>query len=59
MNDTQQPARPYFRTPAISPDDTLVAFVHAADIWIVPVTGGVAEGPRLPTLLARRRSDRV
>ncbi|MFL5806541.1 MAG: S41 family peptidase [Roseiflexaceae bacterium] len=43
MNDTQQPARPYFRTPAISPDDTLVAFVHAADIWIVPVAGGVAE----------------
>jgi Tol biopolymer transport system component/C-terminal processing protease CtpA/Prc len=43
MTDTQQPARPYLRTPAISPDGTLVAFVHAADIWIVPVAGGVAE----------------
>ena len=43
MSDTQQPARPYLRTPAISPDGTLVAFVHAADIWIVPIAGGVAE----------------
>ncbi|HET9221409.1 MAG TPA: peptidase S41, partial [Roseiflexaceae bacterium] len=43
MTDTQQPARPYLRTPAISPDGMLVAFVHAADIWIVPIDGGVAE----------------
>jgi Tol biopolymer transport system component/C-terminal processing protease CtpA/Prc len=43
MSDTQQPARPYLRTPAISPDGALVAFVHAADIWIVPIEGGVAE----------------
>jgi Tol biopolymer transport system component/C-terminal processing protease CtpA/Prc len=43
MSDTQQPARPSLRTPAISPDGALVAFVHAADIWIVPVEGGVAE----------------
>jgi tricorn protease len=43
MTDIQQPARPYLRTPAISPDGTLVAFVHAADIWIVPIEGGVAE----------------
>src|SRR4029453_16785551 len=43
MSDTQQTGRPYLRTPAISPDGALVAFVHAADIWIVPVAGGVAE----------------
>src|SRR5689334_17699260 len=43
MTDTQQPARPYLRTPTISPDGRFVAFVHAADIWIVPVEGGTAE----------------
>jgi tricorn protease len=43
MSDTQQPARPYLRTPAIAPDGKLVAFVHAADVWLVPVAGGVAE----------------
>src|SRR5438093_10631153 len=43
MSDNQQPARPYFRTPTITPDGKLVAFVYAGDIWVVPVEGGDAE----------------
>ncbi len=43
MSDNPQPARPYFRTPTITPDGKLVAFVYAGDIWVVPVEGGDAE----------------
>jgi tricorn protease len=42
MSDTRL-ARPYFRTPAISPDGASIAFVYAADIWIVEAAGGDAE----------------
>jgi Tol biopolymer transport system component/C-terminal processing protease CtpA/Prc len=31
------------RTPTIAPAGDVVAFVHAADIWIVPLAGGPAE----------------
>src|SRR5689334_3605931 len=43
MTDTQRNARPYFRTPNISPDGAQIAFVYAADIWLVPIEGGDAE----------------
>src|SRR5262245_40413155 len=43
MTDTQVQARPYFRTPAISPDGGQVAFAHATDIWLVAASGGDAE----------------
>jgi tricorn protease len=43
MSDSQISARPYFRTPAISPDSTKIAFVYAADIWLVGIDGGDAE----------------
>jgi Tol biopolymer transport system component/C-terminal processing protease CtpA/Prc len=35
--------QPYFRTPALSPDGRLLAFVYAADIWLVDAQGGSAE----------------
>jgi Tol biopolymer transport system component/C-terminal processing protease CtpA/Prc len=35
--------KPYLRTPTLSPDGRLVAFVHAADIWLAPADGGDAE----------------
>ena len=37
-----QDARPYLRQPAISPDGTQVAFVHAGDIYLVSSQGGLA-----------------
>jgi Tol biopolymer transport system component/C-terminal processing protease CtpA/Prc len=43
MSNTQGGARPYFRTPSISPDGTQVAFIYAGDIWLVSVEGGDAE----------------
>src|SRR6266508_2101004 len=43
MNDTQSIPRPYFRTPSISPDGARIAFVYAADIWLVGIEGGDAE----------------
>lgn len=36
-------ARPYLRTPAISPDGQQIAFVYATDIWLVGSAGGSAE----------------
>lgn len=36
-------ARPYFHSPALSPDGRLVAFVHASDVWLVERSGGSAE----------------
>ncbi|MDB5296280.1 MAG: peptidase [Phycisphaerales bacterium] len=33
---------PSFAEPAISPDGSEVAFVHAGDIWVVPARGGTA-----------------
>jgi len=35
--------QPYFRTPAVSPDGDMIAFVYAGDIWAVPIGGGAAE----------------
>ncbi len=43
MNETQVTARPYFRTPSISPDGSQVAFVYADDIWLIPIAGGEAQ----------------
>ena len=43
MNTTQPTSRPYFRTPVISPSSEYIAFVYAADIWLVPAAGGRAE----------------
>lgn len=43
MNHSQLSTRPYFRTPAISPDGHRIAFVYAADIWLVDIGGGNAE----------------
>ncbi|MEO7912522.1 MAG: S41 family peptidase [Roseiflexaceae bacterium] len=43
MSNTQGSARPYFRTPTISPDGAKVAFVYAGDIWLVSIEGGDAE----------------
>jgi len=43
MSNTTGSARPYFRTPSISPDGAQVAFVYAGDIWLVSVEGGDAE----------------
>ncbi len=34
---------PYLRTPALSPDGSLLAFVYASDIWLVASSGGTAE----------------
>lgn len=42
VSDTRH-ARPYFRTPTISPDGASIAFVYAADIRIVATDGGDAE----------------
>ncbi len=42
MNITQTMARPYFRTPVVSPSGEHIAFVYAADIWLVHATGGRA-----------------
>ncbi|MGQ9547305.1 MAG: S41 family peptidase [Roseiflexus sp.] len=39
----QYPARPYFRTPAMDPTGSRVAFVYAGDIWLVATDGGRAE----------------
>jgi len=33
---------PYYRQPAISPDGSTIAFVHAGDIYVVPAAGGMA-----------------
>lgn len=38
-----QLAQPYLRTPTLSPDGRLVAFVYAGDIWLVGIEGGPAE----------------
>jgi Tol biopolymer transport system component/C-terminal processing protease CtpA/Prc len=38
-----QEGKSYFRTPALSPDGRLLAFVYASDIWLVDSTGGNAE----------------
>lgn len=35
--------KPYFRTPALSPDGRFLAFIYAYDIWMVDTTGGRAE----------------
>ena len=43
MSNTQGSARPYFRTPTISPDGAQIAFVYAGDIWLVSIEGGDAE----------------
>ncbi|HEU5103085.1 MAG TPA: S41 family peptidase [Roseiflexaceae bacterium] len=43
MSNTQGSARPYFRTPTISPDGAQVAFVYAGDIWLASIEGGDAE----------------
>src|SRR4051794_18526549 len=43
MSNSQGSARPYFRTPTISPDGAQVAFVYAGDIWLVSIEGGDAE----------------
>jgi Tol biopolymer transport system component/C-terminal processing protease CtpA/Prc len=43
MSDTDNSARPYFRTPNISPDGARIAFVYAGDIWLVSAEGGDAE----------------
>jgi len=43
MSNTQGSARPYFRTPTISPDGAQVAFIYAGDIWLVSIEGGDAE----------------
>jgi Tol biopolymer transport system component/C-terminal processing protease CtpA/Prc len=41
---TAQPLpQPFLRTPAVDPDGQRVAFVHAGDIWLVPINGGPAE----------------
>ena len=33
---------PYLRTPALSPDGSLIAFSYAGDIWVVESSGGGA-----------------
>lgn len=43
MSDNRGDARPYFRTPSISPDGGQIAFVYAGDIWLVSAEGGDAE----------------
>ncbi|GAB4202904.1 MAG: S41 family peptidase [Roseiflexaceae bacterium] len=43
MSDSQPAARPYMRTPVISPDGGRIAFVYAGDIWVVDAHGGDAE----------------
>jgi len=53
MSNTQGSARPYFRTPTISPDGAQIAFVYAGDIWLVSIEGGDAE--RLYTRLGWTR----
>ncbi len=35
--------KPYFRTPALTPDGRTLAFVYANDIWLVDAAGGHAE----------------
>ena len=37
-----QTPQPYFTEPAISPDDSEIAFVSGGDIWTVPAAGGEA-----------------
>lgn len=43
MSKQNLTARSYFRTPALAPNGKQVAFVYAADIWLVDVTGGAAQ----------------
>ena len=43
MTRSDQAARPYLRTPVISPDGEQIAFVYATDIWLVGANGGAAE----------------
>src|SRR5262245_34934340 len=45
MNElpTDRLPRPYFRTPALSPDGRQIAFVYAADVWLADLAGGEAE----------------
>ncbi|HWQ14939.1 MAG TPA: S41 family peptidase [Roseiflexaceae bacterium] len=43
MQSSTTPARPYFRTPALSPDGASIAFVYAGDIWLADAGGGRAE----------------
>jgi Tol biopolymer transport system component/C-terminal processing protease CtpA/Prc len=40
---TDQVARPYLRTPTVSPDGKQIAFVSRGDIWLADSTGGRAE----------------
>jgi Tol biopolymer transport system component/C-terminal processing protease CtpA/Prc len=39
----QSNGRPFFRMPTLSPDGQHLAFVHANDIWCIPIEGGIAE----------------
>ncbi len=43
MHRSPPTSRPYFRTPALSPDGETLAFVYAGDIWLVSASGGTAE----------------
>lgn len=42
MHPEQRQSRRYLRTPTPSPDASEVAFIHAGDVWIVPIQGGHA-----------------
>ena len=42
MDQVRPLARPYYRTPAVSPDGSQLAFVYASDIWTVAASGGEA-----------------
>ena len=48
--------QPYFRTPAVSPDGKLIAFVYTADIWLVDAAGGAAS--RMTGFRARHAAPR-
>jgi tricorn protease len=43
MSKQSLTARSYFRTPALAPNGKQVAFVYAADIWLVDLEGGAAQ----------------
>ncbi|MBC8161343.1 MAG: PD40 domain-containing protein [Roseiflexaceae bacterium] len=52
----QSEQRPYFCTPAISPDGSLIAFGYTADIWLVDSAGGAAS--RMTGFRARHEAPR-